>query len=329
MDLESKVLRFGAAVILCAIVFRLLSGGILAPAAELLQNSKTVELLMFLETGRGIRLSDAAGEEPDWTAESPVPELPATQPSAAPVFRAQDLELVELRNSVSWEPDLEELLTEPVTLSLRQDAPTVLILHSHATECYTKVPGQNYTESGNYRTLDENYNLLRVGDELARKLEAGGIRVIHDRTLHDYPSYNDSYSHARESLKAYLEEYPSIDLVLDIHRDAADTASGQLATHVSNGETDAAQLMLVMGTGANGQSHPNWRQNLSLGLKLQVQLERLFPGICRPLSLRGSRFNQDLHPNMVLVEVGAAGDTLEEALAAIDPLAQAIISLSS
>ena len=328
MDPENKVLRFGAAVILCAIVFRLLSGGILAPVANLLQNSKAVELLMFLETGRSIRLSDTTEEEPAWSAESPAPELQSTQPPASPVFRAQDLELVEVRNSVSWEPDLEGLLTEPVTLSLRGDAPTVLILHSHATEAYTKTPGQNYTESGSYRTLDENYNLLRVGDELARKLEDAGIHVIHDRSLHDYPSYNDSYSHARISLKDYLAKYPSIDLVLDIHRDAADTANGQLATHVSNGETEAAQLMLVMGTGANGQSHPNWRQNLSLALKLQVQLERLFPGICRPLSLRGSRFNQDLHPNMVLVEVGAAGDTLEEALAAIGPLAQAIISLS-
>ena len=328
MDQENKVLRFGAAIILCAIVFRLLSGGILAPVAELLQNPKAVELLMFLETGRSVRLSESIEDTPQWTAESPVPELQATLPSIAPVFRAQDLELVELRNSVSWNPDLEGLLTEPVTLSLRDDAPTVLILHSHATECYTKVTGQNYTESGSYRTLDENYNLLRVGDELAQKLEAAGIHVIHDRSLHDYPSYNDSYSHARTSLKEHLAKYPSIDLVLDIHRDAANTANGQLATHVSNGETEAAQLMLVMGTGANGQSHPNWRQNLSLALKLQVQLERLFPGICRPLSLRGSRFNQDLHPNMVLVEVGAAGDTLEEALAAIEPLAQAIISLS-
>lgn len=328
MDQENKVLRFGAAIILCAIVFRLLSGGILAPVAELLQNPKAVELLMFLETGRSVRFHDKT-EETGWTAESPAPELQiTTEPPPAPVFHAQDLELVELRNSVSWNPDLEGLLTEPVNLALRSDAPTVLILHTHATESYTKLPGQKYTESGSYRTLDENYNLLRVGDELVRKLEAAGIHVIHDRSLHDYPSYNDSYSHARTSLKDYLAKYPSIDLVLDIHRDAADTASGQLATNVSNGEIESAQLMLVMGTGANGQSHPNWRQNLSLALKLQVQLERFFPGICRPLSLRGSRFNQDLHPNMVLVEVGAAGDTLEEALAAIDPLAQAIISLS-
>lgn len=327
MDQENKVLRFGAAVILCAIVFRLLSGGILAPVVQLLQNDRAVALMMFLETGRSVRLAEDTPEQ-EWTAESPAPELIATEPSPAPVFQAQDLDLVKLRSSVSWEPDLAGLLTEPVKLSLKSDAPTVLILHTHATESYTRQPGQNYTESGSYRTLDENYNLLRLGDELARKLEAAGIQVIHDRSLHDYPSYNDSYAHARTSLKAYLEQCPSIDLVLDIHRDAADTSGGQLATHVSNGETEAAQLMLVMGTGANGQSHPNWRQNLSLALKLQVQLERVFPGICRPLSLRGSRFNQDLHPNMVLVEVGAAGDTLEEALAAIDPLAQAIISLS-
>lgn len=327
MDQEKKVLRFGAAIILCAIVFRLLTGGALAPVAAILQQPKVVELLMFLETGRAVRL-DTEENSPAWTAESPAPQPQATEPVTVPVFYAQDLELVELRSSVSLEPDLESLLTEPVPLSLRDTQPTVLILHTHATESYTRSPGQDYTESGSYRTLDENYNLLRIGDELAQKLEAAGIGVIHDRSLHDYPSYNDSYSHSRASVKAYLEQYPSIRLILDIHRDAADTASGQLATHVSDGQREAAQLMLVMGTGANGQSHPNWRQNLSLALKLQVQLERFFPGICRPMSLRGSRFNQDLHPNMVLVEVGAAGDSLEEALAAIEPLAQAIISLS-
>lgn len=327
MDQENKVLRLGAMVILCAILIRLLGSGILAPVVELLQQPKAVSILMLLETGRSIRLSGDT-QAADWAAESPAPVVQSGETAAAPVFAAQDLELVELRSAVSWEPDLESLLTEPVSLSLKTGEPTVLILHSHATESYTKVAGQSYTESSAYRTLDESYNLLRVGDALAQKLEDAGIRVIHDRTLHDYPSYNDSYSHARSAIQTYLEEYPSIDLVLDIHRDAADTGSGQLATYVSNGEIEAAQIMLVMGTGANGQSHPNWRQNLSLALKVQVQLERLFPGICRPISLRSSRFNQDLHPNMLLVEVGAAGDTLEEALAAIEPLAQAIISLA-
>lgn len=327
MDQENKVLRFGAAVILCAIVFRLLSSGVFAPVAEFLRQPRAVAFLMFLETGRSIRLSDDT-EVPGWTAESPAPGQLFEKPAAAPVFAAQDLELVKLKNAVSYQPDLEDLLTAPVSLNLKSGEPAVLILHSHATESYTKTAGQRYTESSAYRTLDEDYNLIRVGEELAGKLEDAGIRVIHDRTLHDYPSYNDSYSHSRASVQRYLTEYPTIDLVLDIHRDAADTASGQLATYVSNGDCEAAQLMLVMGTGANGQSHPHWRQNLSLALKIQVQLERLFPGICRPMSLRGSRFNQDLHPNMLLVEVGAAGDTLEEALAAIDPLAQAIISLS-
>ena len=328
MNQENKVLRFGAALILCAILFRLLGSGVLTPAVQFLQEPKTVALLMFLETGRSLRLAGDT-DQPGWAAESPAPVVSGTEPAVAPVFAAQDLDMVTLRSAVSLSPDLESLLTAPVSLNLKTEEPAVLILHSHATESYTKTAGESYTESSAYRTLDENHNLLRVGDALAKKLEAAGIRVIHDRTLHDYPSYNDSYSNSRRTVRDYLERYPSIDLVLDIHRDAADTGSGQLATHVSNGKTDAAQLMLVMGTGANGQSHPNWQRNLSLALKVQVQLERLFPGICRPMALRSSRFNQDLHPNMLLVEVGAAGDTMAEALAALDPLAQAIISLSA
>ena len=322
MDQESNVLRFGAAVILCAIVFRLLSGGILTPVAQLLQSPKAVALLMFLETGRSVRLAPDPAE-PEWTAESPAPELSFTEPAPAPVFHAQDLELVELRSSVSWEPDLAKLLAEPVILSLRGDAPTVLILHTHATESYTRGPGQDYTESSAYRTLDENYNLLRVGDELAKKLEAAGIHVIHDRSLHDYPSYNDSYIASRKTVQQYLKQYPTIRLVLDLHRDATDENAAQLDTSAVADGQESAQLMLVVGTRQEG-----WQSNMALAVKLTALLEKQNPGITRPISFRTQRFNQDLSPGALLVEVGAAGNTRQEALTAAKALADAIIALS-
>ena len=184
-------------------------------------------------------------------------------------------------------------------------------------------------ETGDYRTLDENYNMLSIGAEVARQLEAGGVTAIQDRSLHDYPSYNGSYSDARKSIRKYLAEYPTIRLVLDLHRDAADTPSGQLRTLAATGAGASAQLMLVMGSSASGLTHPDWEQNLSLALKLQAVLERNDPGITRSTILRAQRFNQDLSPGCLLVEVGAAGNTHEEALRAADRLAAGILALAA
>jgi stage II sporulation protein P len=203
----------------------------------------------------------------------------------------------------------------------------VLILHTHATESYTK-SGETYQETARWRTRDENYNMLSIGDALGRVLAREGITAVHDRQIHDYPSYNGSYNHARSAISEYLAQYPTIRLVLDLHRDAADTEDGQLRPLVTLEGTSTARLMLVLGTGDGGLSHPHWEDNLSLAVKLHTQLERQAPGITRPLLLRSQRFNQDLHPGALLVEVGAAGNTHSEALAAAEQLGLAIAALA-
>ena len=165
--------------------------------------------------------------------------------------------------------------------------------------------------------------MLSIGDRVAQVLEDAGISVLHDRALHDYPSYNGSYTDARESIQEYLDQYPSIQLVLDLHRDASGSLYNQLRTAVELDSQTSAQLMIVLGT-----NYDTYEDNLSLGLKLHVQLERQAPGITRPLQLRASRFNQDLCPGALLVEVGAAGNTHGEALLAAQELAQAVIALA-
>ena len=117
--------------------------------------------------------------------------------------------------------------------------------------------------------------------------------------------------------------------MLDLHRDAADTPSGQLRTLAATDAGASAQLMLVMGSSASGLKHPNWEQNLSLALKLQAVLERETPGITRSTVLRAQRFNQDLSPGCLLVEVGAAGNTHDEALRAAGKLAEGILALAA
>ena len=330
MDHENRSLRIGAAVILCALVLRLGAGGFFLPAVRFLSQPNIASLLIYLETGRIVRFSDSSGDSTSIAENTPAPTAPteATEPEAIlPVFSAADADLVEFYGA-ELTADPGALLETPLQWDLKGDEPTVLIYHSHATESYTKSPGENYTESSAFRTLSEDYNMVSIGERVAEILEAGGISVIHDRTLHDYPSYNTSYNSSRASMQAYLEQYPSIRLVLDLHRDASGDNNNQMTTAATVDGKDSAQLMLVVATGTSVRPVPDWQENLALGLKLHVQLERLAPGICRYVNLRASRFNQDLSPGALLVEVGAAGNTHPEALTAAEVLAEAILKLA-
>lgn len=326
MDSYHKSLRVGMAAILCALVLRLGASGVFHRAAQLVNRQEVVELLVYLQTGRHFQpVSSPSVPYPPESAE-PV-FAPEITPETLPAFSPEDADAISVSYACSARPDIGTLLASPLTLELTGDEPTVLIVHTHTTESYTR-DGESYEESSAYRTLDEEYNMLSIGAEVKRVLEEGGIHVIQDRTLHDYPSYNGSYNHSRKSIREYLKEYPSISLILDIHRDAADTGSGQLKTHAQVSGEDSAQLMLVMGTGTAGLKHESWEENLSLALKLQTVLERRNPGITRPTVLRGQRFNQDLSPGALLVEVGAAGNTHREALAAARALAEGILALA-
>lgn len=334
MDLQQRSLRMGALVLAGAVLLRLLGGGLLGTAVKFLATSEVAAVLLYLETGRLVRLpDDTETDPPDQTAPEDTPPggndtpvSPETEFMPA-VFVPEDAALVDVNSLCSYTVDTEELLMEPLIWNLAGEEPTVLILHSHATESYENTEG--YQASSSYRTLDENYNMVSVGDRLVELLEAQGISVIHDRSLHDYPSYNGSYENARSSIEKYLEEYPSIRLVLDMHRDAvADSSGDQLSYRVSSDGRQIAQLMMVMGSDAGGLMHPAWQENMSLAVKLYAQLEKTCPGICRPISLRSQRFNQDLSTGALLIEVGAAGNTRQEALGGAEILAEAIIALS-
>lgn len=271
--------------------------------------------------------------QPQPTTEPTLPEtepkvLPTQPQQKLPVFSASDAQAVQLNDLVEYAPDVQSLLLSPLAWNLCTDKPTVLILHTHATESYTRQPWEAYVEDSDYRTLDGDYNMLSIGQALADVLEQGGITVIHDRMLHDYPSYNGSYDHARESIEAYLAAYPSICMVIDLHRDALDFEKDpQLTTLAQVNGQRSAQLMLVAGTDVN-LSYPGWEKNLALGVKLTALLEQKYPGITRPIQLRAQRFNLDLTPGSLLVEVGANGNTHDEALLAARVLGETILELA-
>ena len=142
-----------------------------------------------------------------------------------------------------------------------EDGPKVLIVHTHGSEAYTMPPGEEYESSGDWRTTDCAYNVVRVGDEIARVLEEAGIGTVHDSTLHDYPEYSGAYGRSLEAAERIMTEYPSISLVLDIHRDAISDVDGSPYKVVSNvAGLNAAQMSLIIGTDGGGLSHDGWRE---------------------------------------------------------------------
>ncbi len=311
----------GAAVILFALMMRL-GGGITYASSHSLRDMQSQDAIFQRSQGGISKQNLPIAPQPT----VPVPTLPPELPA----FTASDLSCVRMRYAAGckYRPDLEELIRSPLNWNLVCGTPTVLIIHSHGTEAYTPKPGQEYADFGSYRTRDNAHNMVAVGEALVQILEAAGIRVIHDRTLHDDPSYNSAYTNARLALEFWLDLYPDIQLVIDLHRDAATEIDGsQYATSAWVDGREIAQLMLVMGTHSSSLPHPNWEDNLSVALKMLVQLERLAPGITRTTTLANSRYNQDLHPAMLLVEVGSAGNSLEQAKAAAQILGEAIIAL--
>ena len=326
---NKRVKRTCVGVLLLAILLRLGgSGPMAAPEAE-----SAAAFFLYLQTGRvarpGEEMVSPAVTIPKETQPTTVFTFPTAPLDGGPLsFEASEAESIEIKNGGTYEPDLGSLLEAPVNLDFSGEAPRVLIIHTHATESYTIEPGWEYTASSDYRTLDPEYNMIRVGEAMTRILEEAGIPVIHDTTLNDYPSYNGSYDRTRENIERYLEQYPSIQMVIDVHRDAVELLEGgQMATSATVNGKPSAQVMLVMGTDEGGLTHPNWQDNLSWALKLQVEMERQYPGLTRPMSLRPERYNQHATPGSVLVEIGTAGDTLQRAILASEAFAHTLVTL--
>ena len=206
-------------------------------------------------------------------------------------------------------------LQENFAAELTPEEPQILILHTHGSESYTPAGDVDVVWSGNYRTTDSRYNVVAVGDAMAEVFAEAGISVLHDRTLYDYPSYNEAYDRSLAAIESYLAQYPSIRFILDIHRDAIADSDGNQYKVVStvDGEETAAQMTLVVGSDGSGLPHPDWMENLKLAVALQQDILTEYPTLMRPILLRDSRYNQHATTGSLLVEVGAAGNSPEEA----------------
>ena len=234
---------------------------------------------------------------------------------------------VYLSNSTSYAVTPEDLQGD-FAASLGEGDPQVLILHTHGSESYTPAEGTEVVWSGEHRTTDCRYNVVRAGDAMAEVFGKAGISVLHDRTLYDYPAYSGAYDRALEAIEGYLQRYPSIRFVLDVHRDAIEDSAGNQYKVVC--ETDrgtAAQMTLVLGSDGGGLSHPHWRENLKLASAIQSELLEENPSLMRPMLLRNSRYNQHATAGSLLVEVGAAGNSPEEAETAARLFAEGMVEV--
>ena len=192
--------------------------------------------------------------------------------------------------------------------------PQVLIYHTHATESYEPVTRDYYDKSFNSRTRDNTKNMIMVGNQIEAQLQKAGIGVIHDTTQHDYPSYTGAYELSTKTIQKHLKEHPTINVLLDVHRDAIQRQNGDRIAPVAkiNGK-NAAQIMIVSGAEQQGNITHDFYKNLRFAAHLQKQMETDNPGLMRPVSFIYRKYNQSASPGALLLEVGGHGNSLEEA----------------
>lgn len=234
-------------------------------------------------------------------------------------------------NETAYSPDLEALLERELSildLETGEGKPQVLILHTHTTESY--LPSGTMLVEGDLGELtyssDRAENMISIGKVLCQFLNSNGISAIHCTVDHTQDgSLRGSYERSAETVRQYLALYPSIRLVIDLHRDAVLTENGEYIKTASG--ADAAQVMPVVGTDSNGTACPNWEGNLALALQLRRALNASGDGICRPIYLRSSSYNQELAPYSLLIEIGTGGNTKEEAQRTAAMLGDALCQL--
>ena len=199
----------------------------------------------------------------------------------------------------------------------------IIIYHTHTCESYTPTKENSYKASGNFRTTDLNYSVVRVGKKLESELKKLKFNVVRSDKKHDYPAYSGSYTRSLETIEGLLKKNSKAEIVFDIHRDAVGSSSNYAPTVEINGEK-VAQLMFVIGTNDGGGKHPNWKNNLKFAVKVQEKANKMYPGLFRSINLRSATFNQKVTNAASIIEVGATGNTLEEATASMKYLAKVL-----
>ena len=239
------------------------------------------------------------------------------EPNVSPRY-SQEYYGVKIRNETDYKLTNEVL--DPSKLEINKD--NIIIYQTHSCESYTASEKYQYKQTGNFRTTDKNFSVIRVGRELTEQLKSYGYNIIHDENYHDYPSYTGSYTSSLNTVTKLLEENKNTDIVIDVHRDAV--GDNKYAPTVKIGDEYAAQIMFVVGGNGSSIPHPKWQQNLKFAIKVQQKANEMYPGLFKPIILRESGYNQQVSKAASLIEVGATGNTLDQCLISMKYLAKVL-----
>lgn len=223
---------------------------------------------------------------------------------------------IYLRNTtLNHQINIEDYLNKQVQGFITANKPTVLIYHTHTTETYELLDRDFYTNERNTRSNNSQENMVRVGEEICKVLEEKGYKTIHDKTVYD-ESVSGAYDRSRAKISGILKDNPSIQIVLDIHRDSIyqkDNSKVKTVTEIDGRK--AAQIMLITGCeDGNVTDFPNWQKNLTFAVNLQEKLKNDNKTLVRPLMFCSRKYNMDLTPCALSVEIGTDANTLSEAV---------------
>lgn len=226
-----------------------------------------------------------------------------------------------VNNKTGKNIDFEKYLYRNPKINIRnKKAPVILIYHTHTSESYMG-------SSSDSRTQNKTKNMISIGNEICKKLKEHGISYIHDDTVHDYPNYNGAYTRSAKTLKEYIKKNPGLQLTIDLHRDSmGDNKLGKIKpVFTTKSKKKSAQIMFVSGCGIDKSlNFPNWEKNLSLSLNLQNVCEKCFPGLTREFLIKNSRYNQNISPGSILIEIGSDANSLDEAKEAARMLGESL-----
>ncbi len=220
-----------------------------------------------------------------------------------------DIDGVTILDYSSKKINYEEIMDMKLSLKKKEDK--VLMYSTHTSESYANSDRYKFEYSSTYRSKDAKYNMLSVAHMLNKTLMERGITTVMDTTAHDYTSYNNAYKNSLKTLNKNLDKYSHFGLVIDVHRDASSDLT--FAPKVNINGKSVAKLMIVVGVGYQSLENKYWKENMAVALKIAKVGEAMYPGLFRHVLVRDSRYNQHIEDGSILVEVGATGNTLEEA----------------
>ncbi len=270
--------------------------------------------------------TEAASDKPTEPDEPTAPTLPEDGCAIVSADLSVTSAAFEFKNETKYTFDPQAIVSAGYPIpAVKPDEPTVLIIHTHATECYTAQDAQTVTET---RSADPQKNMVAVGDVIVDTLKANGVNALHCTTMFDKDDYNSAYENSRKAVEEYLAKHPSLRYVIDVHRDAIQYDNGSMVkTSAEIDGESAAQVMLVVGTNQAGADHPGWKTNLCVAMRTQLALGQAHDNWARPINLRTASFNQQYAPGAFLLEIGTCANTLNEAKLSAKAFAEAFAGL--